>query len=948
MPGGVVFPVSSDDCRRIVEIATRYQVPLIPRAAGTSLAGQVVGDGLILDTSRHMTAILGIDLDKRTARVQTGVVVETLNQQLRLHGLMFAPDPSTLNRATVGGLIGNNAWGAHSPRYGVTRDHVLGLQAILADGSLVEMTALPDDALERKKNQPDFEGRLYQQLLACLSANQQAIRDNWPDETRVPNNMGYALNALLDRQPWSLQGEPFSLVPLLCGSEGTLALITEATVRLVPVPAARVLVAAHFSSLDEALQATRQAVAFRAAAVELLDDTLLSLAVGASTSRESAQWIDPDARALLLIELAGDAVTELLDTVEQLIARLRQAGLGYRYPVLHDSQIASAWAVRRASLGLLMGMPGPGRPVTCVEDSAVPMEKLPEFVADVKRIMSRLAVACVYYGSVSRGLIHIRPVLDLHDSDQRRKLIEITDAVARLLRDYGGSLSAKHGDGRLRGSLLEKQLGSEIVDCFRTVKRIFDPQGAFNPDKLFDSPAMDSDLRASSGVSAPVETFFDWSADNGLLNAVEKCHGAAACRRVDPAGTICPSYRATLEERDTTRGRANIFRQVLTGESTAEGICDDALHEALSLCIGCKACKKECPAGVDMARLKAEHLQHYHDRHGIPFGVRLLENIDLLAAIGSRISGVANWLAGSRLGKQLMGVAPARQLPRLAAKRLSQYFPEEEDPRADGRPQVFFFNDLFSEYFDVDIALKAIHCLEALGYRVRLSPCFPSLRVALSQGLVIAAKGRLLNAINWLHSVALSGSTIVGLEPSEVLTYRDEALALADNPAQAGQLALIADCVVTFEEFVGRHHSKQPLAGLNWPDDDTEFRLHGHCHQKALIGTGATESLLGLIENARVSVLDAGCCGMAGFFGYQKRHYDLSLKMAEQRLYPALRDDHARTVAVAPGFSCRHQIQHGVQRRALHPAEVLYTALGPVNTNPIASAGADFSSSKAE
>lgn len=929
LPWAVIYPKSENDCIKIREIVEAYRIPLIARGAGTSLAGQVVGQGFIIDLSRYINRIISIDDDMQQAIVEPGVVVSVLNQAVGQHGLMFAPDPSTLTRANIGGLIGNNAWGAHSPLYGETVDNIVSVRSLISNGEKVEAVSLGNlnqEKLSVIRQSDGIVGNLYRTIMHELDSQQKNIAKHYLSK-EVPNNVGYALDKLLQRQPWNPHGEPFSLVPLICGSEGSLSLITQATVKLVAKPTQRLMVAAHFDSLNAALLATSMARDTGAIAIELLDEVLISLI--------APRWLDKSAKALLLIELQiAESQTHktkdsqhraLHELAQSLISDYQKNALGFHFPLLENVQLDEAWLTRRSALGLLMGLRSEKKAVTFIEDSAVPVASLAPFIEQVQAIMAAHNIACVYYGSVSRGLVHLRPLLNLAEQNDREKLQLLMDEVLLLLMQYGGSLSAKHGDGRARGAYIAQQMGSELYSSLRKIKQAFDPNNIMNPGKLFDCPPIDTDLRIMrTGEVKNIQTFFDWSGEGGLHAAVEKCNGAAVCRQPSGTGAMCPSYQATQQEKDTTRGRANVFRQLLSDPKIKDVLADELLHEVLELCLGCKSCMSECPASVNMARLKSEHLQHYYKKHAKSLIVKLVQNLEALNKIASRFPKLANTVLASQKIKSLLGISPQRVLPTLSAQRLSEWFKQRSmNFTTTKQPDIILLNNVFSEFYDVSIAKQAILSLEKLGYCVGLSPLFPSLRLTLSQGMVEQASTRLYQSIDWLYAMASDGISMIGLEPSEVLTYRDEASALCTEQQVKEKITTIANKVYLFEEFIAQH-GKHRMPALKCLQHAKNFLIHIHCHQRAIIGITALKTFFELLPGVSAELTPPGCCGMAGFFGYDKQKYQLSMDIGGLTLFPAIEEAGHETLIVAPGFSCRHQIMDGTGRQALHPAEVFY------------------------
>ncbi|MGH8478228.1 MAG: FAD-binding and (Fe-S)-binding domain-containing protein, partial [Gammaproteobacteria bacterium] len=676
LPLGVVRPRHREDCIAIVLHAARHRIPLIPRAAGTSLAGQCVGEGLVVDVSRHMTGIVDIDMAADRARVQPGVILEDLNDALgndALHGLQFAPDTSTANRCMIAGMIGNNACGAYSIRHGTTRDHVIEIEAVLADGTLASFGPLDGPALEAKRRLPTLEGRIYREVLEVIDAHRELILQRYPRPGVVRRNTGYALDVLARGRPWVADGPPFNLARLLCGSEGTLALVTEATLRLVPRASGRLLLCAHFDTLMDAMRGTLVAVRHAPAAVELIDRRILEETRHHLEQRDNRFWIEGDPEAVLVVEFQGEGREDLEARALALIEDYRDEGLGYAFPIVQPPLAGRVWDLRKAGLGLLMNRPGPRKAVTVIEDTAVALADLPEYVTRIQALMEKHGTRCVYYGHASVGLLHFRPELDLKDAGDRERFRSIAREVADLVAEYGGSLSGEHGDGRLRAPFVERMLGSEVHALLRRVKSAFDPEGILNPQKVLDAPPLDRDLRVVIRRD-PVPTYFDWHEDGGLLGAAERCNGSGACRKRAGRGTMCPSYMATLEERHGTRGRANVFRQLLTQADGRVGLSDERLRVVLDLCLLCKGCKSECPASVDMARMKSEFLQHYHDRHGLPLRARVLGEFGRIQRLAACVPGLAGLLMNDPRIKRLLGFSAARRLPVPARETLSRWF----------------------------------------------------------------------------------------------------------------------------------------------------------------------------------------------------------------------------------------------------------------------------------
>ncbi len=935
-PIGVVFPKDVDDLREIVRFAAEFEVPLIPRAAGTSLAGQCVGEGLVVDVGRHMNQILELDVEGRWVRVQPGVILDDLNRFLAPHGLFFGPDTSTASRCMIGGMAGNNSCGTHSILYGTTRDHVLEMEVVFADAVVERIGPWTHDELAARREVDDVLGVGLRELDRILTERADLIRESYPRPEVARRNTGYAFDETLDMAPYTGGGDPFTLTRLLCGSEGTLGLTSELKLNLVDRPKFKNVVAVHFDSLRDALEATVAAVEHEVAAVELMDRRILDLAKGNIEQERNRFFVEGDPDAILVVEFYGATREQIEAANAALIEDFVEKGLGYAHPIVDPPDDKRVWALRKAGLGILMGVPGDVKPVTVVEDTAVAVQVLPEYIDEFAEIMERHDTACVYYAHASVGELHLRPELNIKEPGDVEKFKAIAVEVTDLVKKFGGSISGEHGDGRLRAPMLEQFFGKEIADEHVAFKRAFDPGGLFNPGKIVDAEPIDVDWRVKPGEKTPyVDTVFDWSADMGLVRAVEKCNGAGACRkRAEAGGTMCPSYMATLDEKDSTRGRANVFRQVLMeNEDPRTAMADEDLYDAMDLCVSCKGCKSECPASVDMARMKAEFLQNYHDAHGLPLGSRLMGHYGKMSRFAAWVPWLANFMLSFFLTKWLMGwfmkLAPERQLPAYAKKTFRKGWAKHTTPAdASERPVVGLYVDPFTEYTEPELAWATVRVLEAHGWKVDLVPIEEDGRTYISKGMLREARAELgkgiREAAKWM---ALNpDAKVVGVEPSALLTFRDEAPDLVEPSLKEAAIKL-GERSMLLDEFIMEVGA---APGANDPFADAKDRgevvLHGHCHQKAIVGTGPTVKAL---EKAgyTVEVLNTGCCGMAGSFGYERDHYGLSMKIGELVLFPALREREGANV-VAPGTSCRHQIKDGTGREAKHTAVWLDEALG--------------------
>ena len=939
-------PESLEDLVSSVRRALRDERPITMRAGGTSLGGQAIGQGVILDVSKYLTHVLDYRPEQREVVVEPGVIQEDLNRLVSADGLRFAPDTSTANRAMIGGMIGNNSCGAYSVFYGTTREHIKSAEVILADGSETVFEPLNPQQLHEKLSLPSLEGEIYRTVISLLEQHGEVIVEAFPDPSIIRRNTGYALDVLYrEHQPFNPEGKPFSLVPLLCGSEGTLAIVKRATLNLVPLPKFRQLLCPHFDSVFAALSVVPDALSFHPAAIELIDKATLD---GTKHNREQQQnrfWIEGDPEAVLVVELFADSQAELDERVQAMQTWFSEQG-AITCPVIPTDALAKVWAVRKAGLGLLMGKPSRKKAVAVVEDGAVPVAALPQFFAEVQALMQDLQVGCVYYGHASVGLIHVRPELDLADQNDRQKMVQIARRYAHLIKKYRGAISGEHGDGRIRASFLPELLGEEVYGVLQQLKQAFDPKGLLNPGVIIGKMPINSYLRA---YRRPVDNFeelvspaFDWSADLSLMDAVEKCNGAGACRK--STGVMCPSYQATREEAFSTRGRSNLLRYALTEPDPRQALKDDELQAALDLCLGCKGCKTECPASVDMARLKSEVL--YQVKQAFPrFSLQdwAVAKYGRLMQWGSRWPAVFNFVQNLAVVKSLLQVDERRPLPKLA-KQSAQAVWAAQSQEKPQTVELLVLVDLYSNYQEPEVALSTFDVLQKLG--VRFQPIFmvDSPRALISQGLLKEAKAALMRLAKQVDTVVeQTGESVqvLGLEPSEISVWMDELPDLfpeiknsvnKSKKSQNSQSCLpfsfsglgILTKIQPFEDFLLQFSSKNPA--FTWPQID-EAWLHVHCHQKALMSPKQTESALKLVAKS-VKVIESGCCGMSGAFGYQ--HYAVSKKIAEQAVLPAVAEMPESAVLVATGTSCRHQVADLSKHSALHLTQVFALAFKKV------------------
>jgi FAD/FMN-containing dehydrogenase/Fe-S oxidoreductase len=918
VPYGVVFPRSADDVVATVRACGRHSVPLTARGAGTGLAGGAVNRGLILDCSRFLNRIIDIDPRRRLARVEPGVVLDELNAALKPHGLQFPPDVATSSRATVGGMIANNSCGAHSVIYGRTVDHIVALDVVLSDGSACSWGRGAVDRVNPLAHRCD------QALATIVREYGDEIAARFPKVSR--SNAGYGLDRL------RFENGRLNTEALLSGSEGTLCVVVGASLNLVPLPKFKGLVVAHFDDLLAAMEATPIALEHGPAAVELIDRPILEAAKISPNMARHRSFIVGDPDAVLVVEMYDDRESSLAERLRGVAADFEARRLGYAWPVLSDAgQQADVWVVRKAGLGLAQSKPGPWQPMAFVEDTAVNPAKLRAYIERFRAILAEEGIERAgYYAHASVGCLHIRPVLNLKLREDVERMRRIGDRVSRLAMEFGGTITGEHGDGIVRSGWLETLYGPRIVEAFGKVKQAFDPHGLFNPNKIVAPPPMTENLRfAAEDAAADEETYLDFSAYGGMAGLAEMCSGIGECRQ-RLVGTMCPSYRATGDERDTTRARANALRIALSGGGLLQGLSDPALAEVLDLCLSCKACKTECPTGVDMARLKAEWLARRYRRIGAPRRSNLIAAVPELAAWGSRLAPLSNWVMQAGWVRGLMelfcGMDRRVPLPRFARQTFRRWFAEHQrdrrDPPADTQRQVVYFVDTWTNYYTPQVGVAAVKVLEALGYEVIVPRTKCCGRPAISKGLLWKAVPLAKANVSILAPYAHRGIPIVGTEPSCVLTFTDEYPQLVRTP-EARSLAQAAQ---TIENFIAACLEERPDA-LRFKTD-TNVLYHGHCHQKALVGTQAAMGVLNACTGGRAKEIDSGCCGMAGSFGHEVEHYDVAKAVGEQRLFPAVRGRGDAEIAVS-GFSCRHQIEHHTGVTARHFIEYVAEAIAP-------------------
>ncbi len=927
-PLGVGFPRNADDVQAAVEVCARHNVPLLARGAGSGLAGQAIGRGLILDFSKHLNRILEVNRDEHWALVEPGVVCDALTNAAKPHGLMVGSEPASSNRATLGGMVANNSTGAHSVLYGMTADHLLAAEAVLADSSAV--------SLSETSSPP----QLLSAVSAVVARNAAAIRERYPKTWRRAS--GYSLNYLLPYVVTRPAGwgdapyptsSPTNLAKLLVGSEGTLAVLTQIKFNLVPTPKHTALCILHFDSIEQAAEATPAILQSRPSAIELIDQMMIDLTREVPAYARLLTWVQGRPAAVLIVEFYGDTETEAAAKVQALEQR-RLAPASVR-AITADEQ-ARVWGVRKVGLGLLMSVRGDAKPLAFMEDVAVPVDSLAEYVREVQRIFAAEGVTSGYYAHASAGCLHIRPLISLKAQSEIDRMKRIAAAVFAVVQRLGGSMSGEHGDGLSRSVWNERLYGPELYQAFRDIKAIFDPRGILNPGKVIAAQGMDENLRYGPDYhTLPVRTHLDFTREGGFAAAVEQCNGAGVCRKAD--GAMCPSFMATREEEHSTRGRANALRAALSGRLPPEQFTAPRMHAVLDLCLECKACKAECPSGVDMAKIKYEFLAQYQSQHGVPLRSRLFGNIHTLSALAQPVAPLVNAALALPpvrwVNEKFLGISRHRTLPKFAPQTFRRQF-AQVSPLPVGRSEtglgvrsdVILFADTFTDYNHPEIGLAAARVLRAGGFAPRLAPHVCCGRPMISKGLLDQARANARRNVEVLAPFAERGVSIVGLEPSCLLTLRDEYLDLLPGDPRT---QLVARNAFLIEEFITEHAGQFAPLFFQPPTSDLRppsILVHGHCYQKALTGTGPLLAMLRL-TGASVAEIPSGCCGMAGSFGYETEHYEISQAVGEDCLFPAVRAADAHTIVAASGMSCRHQIRSGAGRAAQHPVEIMAQAL---------------------
>ncbi|NIJ45601.1 hypothetical protein FHR24_002069 [Wenyingzhuangia heitensis] len=931
IPLGVVFPKSITDLKILIVFANKHKISLVPRTAGTSLAGQCVGDGLIVDVSKHFTEIIDYNKQQQQITVQPGVIRDDLNRYVQADDLFFGPNTSTANRCMIGGMVGNNSSGTTSIRYGVTRDKIIRLKTLLSDGSQVVFETITVDEFLQKSTLKTLEGNVYKEILTLFSESdvQQEIITQFPKPDIHRRNTGYAIDELLKFELFGGTENTINLAKVLCGSEGTLAFTTEITLQLDKLPPVHnVMIASHFYSIQQCMESVVVAMKHRLYNCELMDKIILDCTKTIRSQQENRDFLNGDPAAVLMLEVAGESLEDVHNQADLLIADLEKHHFGYAHPKVTGIKINGIHDLRKAGLGALGNLVGDKKAVACIEDTAVSLSDLPNFIADFSVMMKDYKQEAVYYAHAGAGEIHLRPILNLKAGDDVILFRKITTSVAKLVKKYKGSLSGEHGDGIVRAEFIPLMVGAKNYQLLKQFKELFDPNYIFNKGKIIDPYKMDENLRYKVDRKEPVvNTLLDFSENEGVLKLAEQCNGSGDCRKsVAAGGTMCPSYRATKNEKDTTRARANTLREVLTNNTAKNKFNSTALKEVFDLCVGCKACASECPSSVDVSVLKSEFLYQYQETNGYSFRNKMFAKVTDVNQKLAVFSGLINMFSNTVLAKKMLGISLERSLPSLQQETLEQWIENNQQKLVVEHPvkKIYFFKDEFTNFYDVQIGMDAIELLTSLQYQCVFVEHEQSGRSYLSKGFLKEAKNVANKNITTFGKLVCTEHPLVGVEPSAILSFRDEYLRLANNKEQATQLA---KHTYTIEEFIANEIVLGNIKASNFTLEEKEVKIHVHCHQKALSTSKSTFDMLNVVSNYKVTVLNTGCCGMAGSFGYEQEHYKVSMQMGEDTLFPKVRNASGNTLIVASGTSCRHQIKDGTQRDSLHAVTVLRRAL---------------------
>ena len=938
LPLAVSYPKTKKDLKELIQFANENNSSLIPRTAGTSLAGQCVGNGIVVDFSKHFYQILEVNTSEQWARVQPGVIRDQLNHYVKNDDLFFGPNTSTANRAMIGGMVANNSCGSYSIVYGATIDHVIELKCLLSDGSEAIFKKVDGKIFEVKQTGVRLENKIYKQAAEIFGNNENVsqIKKEYPKPSVTRRNTGYALDALLHTFE-NKEKEGFDLCKLITGSEGTLCLITEIKINLDPLPPKNIqLIAAHFNSIKNTLNAVPKIMQHQPRAVEMMDKIVLDCTKESIKYQPYRFFVEGDPQGILIIEVGADTATELLEKTKNIVAKLKEANLGYAYPIIKgDEKIKQVWALRSAGLGLLANVPGDAKAVAVIEDTAVDVNDLPNYINEVTELLATYNQRMVYYAHAGAGELHLRPILDLKKENDRQLFEEIGTKTAEIVKKYKGSMSGEHGDGRVRAQFIPTIIGKHNYNLCKQIKQLWDPNNIFNPDKIVDAKPMLSNLRYESNQkTSKIKTAFDFSDTQGIIRATEKCNGSGDCRKLAfSGGTMCPSYMATRNEKDSTRARANTLREVLSNSTKANRFDSEELKDVLDLCLSCKGCTSECPSNVDMPTLKSEFLYNYYKAHGIPLSARLTANLNFFNQIFSVAPGLNNMIMKNPLTaglmKKILGLHAKRKMPLLHKTTVLKWYKKNKENLKTNTPlkgKVLFLADEFTNFNDAHIGIKAIQLLLKLGYEVEVPGNYDSGRAHISMGLLDSAKKLVNKNVKALSKIVNSSTQMIGVEPPSVLPFREEYPKLVDSNLKETSIELGKN-ILLIDEFLTNEIEKGNITENDFNDKNANIIIQGHCHHKALVDINLTKQFLSLPKNYKAELIPSGCCGMAGFFGFEKNHYQVSMDIGELVLFPTVRKADDKTIIAATGASCRTQIEDGTNKKAVHPIEILYYAL---------------------
>jgi FAD/FMN-containing dehydrogenase/Fe-S oxidoreductase len=946
-PLAVAIPKTILAIQKLVWFAQKQHTTLIPRAAGTSLAGQVVGNGIVVDISKYFTSILEVNQVEKWAKVQPGVIRNDLNAHLAPYGLLFGPETSTASRAMIGGMIGNNSCGLHSIIWGAVRDNLLEVNAVLSDGSEVVFKEINKKAFLNKCFGDSLEAVIYREIKTIIedNVNQIAINEGFPKKEITRRNTGYALDAVLEMWNELEAGGNFNMCKLIAGSEGTLCFITAAKLKLIDSPPSQVaLVNVHCHTIRESLLVNLIALKNSCSASELVDKLVLDLAASNVEQALNRSFVEGDPEAILMVEFFAETQELLSQKTSKFIADCKQDNLGYSFPILINDDCKMAWEMRKASLGILSNQKGDTIPANLIEDCAVSPADLPDYIDEIEALLQKYNQKYSISAHAGAGELHVMPMMNLRNKAGKQLFRQILVETAQIVKKYSGSLSGEHGDGRLRGEFIPYMMGDKNYELFRTVKHIFDPNNVFNKGKITDSPAMNEYMRVDEETKAPEkDTIFDFTADEGILKLAEKCIGSGDCRKTEiTGGTMCPSYMATRAEKDSTRARANMLRYYYGDELSGEKIgleqnnIQQATKEILDLCLSCKGCKTECPSSVDVGKMKAEFMQEYYDKNGVPFRSKLIGNFTKMMKLASIAPWAYNFIYDNtilrKVANKIVGFHEDRTMPHLAKMTLRSWYKtiflkqNKAKINTDKAKIVYLFCDEFTNYNDAEVGKKLIQLLQKLGFVVIIPDHKESGRTYLSKGLIRDAQKIAIENVEIFKHLITAQTPLIGIEPSAILTFRDEYLDLVPS-AQKADAENIAKNTFLFEEWFALEIEKGNIKKESFTKAKKLIKLHGHCHQKAMSSLVPSKKTMSLPENYEVQLIPSGCCGMAGSFGYEAEHFDVSMKIGELVLFPTVRQQPDNVIIAAPGTSCRHQILDGTGKVAQHPIEVLWEAL---------------------